>query len=215
MQHAQVLVFLFHCLPMMQKKTLLVRVSLLLPPIAKKELLWLTEQSPLGVTRILLFVDYFLHHFYDPPALLTEQVQFNLLQVFAQPLNGSNDVTIKYCSFQPKDSPKNYNGDSGKAAVQINQTSTRSLYIVLLAPGTTQPIFYNLAPSLSSGNEAPKVDGLACSFLTSTPEAINYNDLYDACVKLLCVGTRKCTQQTVAFKKKSLLFIILGYVVIL
>ena len=154
-QHAQVLVFLFHCLPMMQKKTLLVRVSLLLPPIAKKELLWLTEQSPLGVTRILLFVDYFLHHFYDPPALLTEQVQFNLLQVFAQPLNNSNGVTIKYCSFQPKDSPKNYNGDAGKAqSNQINGTSNHSSYCVLFAPGTTQPTFYNLAPALSLGKRS-------------------------------------------------------------
>ena len=58
----------------------------------------------------------------SPQPAAASRVQFNLLQVFAQPLNGSNDVTIKYCSFQPKDSPKNYNGDSGKAAYQINRT---------------------------------------------------------------------------------------------
>ena len=59
----------------------------------------------------------------------------------------------------------------------------------ILCTDSSQPKLYNLAPSVYSSQEAPKVDGLACSFLTSTPEAINYNDFYDACVQLLSAGS--------------------------
>ena len=119
-QHAQTLVFLFHCLPMMQKKTFLVRVSLLLPQLVTSHrerdatMTTLRKASPLGLTRIVLLVDYFLHHFYDPPATLMDQVQWNLLQVFAQPREGGSDVKLKYCAFTPSGSSKVINDGKGK-----------------------------------------------------------------------------------------------------
>ena len=50
--------------------------------------------------------------------------------------------------------------------------------------------FYMLAPVPleSSRPDTPKVDGLACSFLLSTPDVLTYSALYDAVMSLLPAG---------------------------
>ena len=40
-----------------------------------------------------------------------------------------------------------------------------------------------------SKQDAPKIDGLASSFLLSNPELLDYNGFYDACVSLLQAGS--------------------------
>jgi E3 ubiquitin-protein ligase UBR4 len=50
--------------------------------------------------------------------------------------------------------------------------------------------FYNLAPAEYNSQDAPKIDGLACSFLLSNPELLDYNRFYDACIQLLDAGSK-------------------------
>ena len=79
-EHMQVLVFFFHCLPLMQKKSFLLQLASHVQQITAMFRLGMTSGEsvescvPLGVARILLLLDYFLHYFYDPPASLMEQV---------------------------------------------------------------------------------------------------------------------------------------------
>ena len=120
-EHMQVLVFFFHCLPLMQKKRFLLELAQHVETICASFHVQLPSPSaaatvgdntsadsmtscfsatpavstsgvegvvddgsgqtvlqrvvPLGVARMLLLLDYFLHYFYDPPATLIEQVR--------------------------------------------------------------------------------------------------------------------------------------------
>ena len=40
---------------------------------------------PLALSRLMLVLEYLLHHLYDPPAALMEQVQWNLFTVHTLP----------------------------------------------------------------------------------------------------------------------------------
>jgi E3 ubiquitin-protein ligase UBR4 len=40
-----------------------------------------------------------------------------------------------------------------------------------------------------NSQQTPKVDGLACSFLLSTSDQLDYGRLYNACVSLFLAGT--------------------------
>lgn len=81
----QVLVFFFHCLPLMQKKGFLLQLARHVIDIADAfdhdhvtKANNVKDTVPLGIARIVLLLDYFLHYFYDPPASLIEQVMYVL-----------------------------------------------------------------------------------------------------------------------------------------
>ena len=79
-EHLQVLVLLFHSLPLMQKKSFFLQLASRLTQVlafyrvATPQGQGLRESAPLGVARMVLLIDYMLHFFYDPPATLMEQV---------------------------------------------------------------------------------------------------------------------------------------------
>lgn len=43
------------------------------------------ETVPLALSRLMLVLEYLLHHLYDPPPALLEQVQWNLFTVHTLP----------------------------------------------------------------------------------------------------------------------------------
>lgn len=59
----------------------------------------------------------------------------------------------------------------------------------LLLIDETRPVFYNLAAAEYSNQDAPKIDGLASSFLLSNPDALNYDSFYQGCMSLLAAGS--------------------------
>jgi hypothetical protein len=48
-----------------------------------------------------------------------------------------------------------------------------------------RPVYYQLIPHLGISTEFPKLDGLATSFLLTSPDSIDYPALYDALVERL------------------------------
>ena len=77
-----------------------------------------------------------------------------------------------------------------KLTLNSTQTSLLQLFLTLSDRSTSGPRFYNLAPSVGeySKQDTPKVDGLACSFLLSSPDVLAYGALYDAVMSLLPTG---------------------------
>ena len=76
-EYLQLVTFLFHnSLTLMQKKSLLLQLCQAIVRICES----LTETArigrvvPLPLTRLLLIADYLLHHFYDMPTSLVDQV---------------------------------------------------------------------------------------------------------------------------------------------
>ena len=64
------------------------------------------------------------------------------------------------------------------------------MFYFFLVDTNGPPKFYNLAPTEYSSQEAPKIDGLACSFLLGNPELLDYSQFYLACVELLAAGSK-------------------------
>lgn len=78
-EHAQVLVYLFHFLNLTQKKSVLLLMAggiLRCSEIAHGPL---RDSQLLHLSRLLLLFDYVMKHLYDAPSALLEQVNFTVL----------------------------------------------------------------------------------------------------------------------------------------
>ena len=73
-EHVQLLLFLFHSLPLMQKKALLLQLAQNIIRVTNTEQKVLLETPPSSLCRLMLILDYLLHSFYDPPPELLDQV---------------------------------------------------------------------------------------------------------------------------------------------
>ncbi|XP_036368081.1 E3 ubiquitin-protein ligase UBR4 isoform X5 [Octopus sinensis] len=177
-EHLQVLLFLFHSLPLMQKKSLLLQLAEHLIAISQVDHSKLVGSVPLPLSRLMLVFDYFVHYFYDPPAVLIDQVQWNLFTVHTLGQAGERDASLPRASqfFPCRDVEGNFRKNlSPQEATEI---------------GAFYPRFYNLGPTELHMQDTPKVDGLACSFLLSSTETVSYNKLYEACIVLLMAGSK-------------------------
>lgn len=73
-EHAQVLLYLFHALNLMQKKSVVLLMAggvIRCSEVARGNL---KDSQLLHLSRLLLLFDYIMKHLYDPPPILLEQV---------------------------------------------------------------------------------------------------------------------------------------------
>ncbi|XP_069121893.1 E3 ubiquitin-protein ligase UBR4-like isoform X2 [Argopecten irradians] len=176
-EHLQLLIFLFHSLPLMKKKSLLLQMAQNLIAINEMDLVKQETTVPLPLTRLLLVFEYLLHYFYDPPTELMEQVRWNLFAVHAQAASSEEDgLACRQTEFF--------------SCREVEENYRRNLTAQEISDGIQRPRFYNLGPINVNSQETPKVDGLACSFLLSSADVVNYNQLYNACISLLMVGSK-------------------------
>ncbi|XP_052222057.1 E3 ubiquitin-protein ligase UBR4-like isoform X2 [Dreissena polymorpha] len=176
-EHMQLLLFLFHSLHLMQKKQLLLLLAQNVVRCGAMDEQPMLGRVPQSLCRLMLILEYMLHNFYDPPPELQEQVQWNLFTVYT--LNQSSE------------------GDSmeGRHSMWFPMTEVEESFRKQLTSqeltdvGVMKPRFYNIGPTHINNQQTPRVDGLACSFLLSTPEQLDYGQLYNACVSLLLAGT--------------------------
>ena len=185
-EHAQLLLFLFHALGLMQKKQVLLFAGNCLIKVSgvlkDQAILGGHRQKRLGsnqlfyISRLVLLFEYIMTHLYEPTKLLLEQVQTNIFrkQCSSQPSN--NFATIMYHSFSKIENNVQNEGNNRHVA----------------------PKYYNLFPLISDNGsgtqgqeEGPitlnKLDGLACSFVLGTPDALQYGQLYQALIDILNV----------------------------
>ncbi|KAJ8985586.1 hypothetical protein NQ317_015077 [Molorchus minor] len=166
-EHAQVLLYLFHSLNLMQKKSVVLLMAggvLRCSEIARGPL---KDSQLLHLSRLLLLFDYIMKHLYDAPTSLLEQIQWNLF--YSTNLNTDkekeNNMTRMYTSWQ--DIEDNYKKIS--AADEF----------------TMKPRFYVLTNVEVNNQDAPKLDGLACNFILGTPDKLRYPFLLDALIEIL------------------------------
>lgn len=79
-EHAQVLLYLFHFLNLMQKKSVLLLMAggiLRCSEVARGPL---QDSQVLHLSRLLLLFDYIMKHLYDAPPILLEQVLNFIIQ---------------------------------------------------------------------------------------------------------------------------------------
>ncbi|ESP04880.1 hypothetical protein LOTGIDRAFT_156120, partial [Lottia gigantea] len=178
-EHIQLLLFLFHSLPLMQKKQLLLNLAQTVITVAKKDKVKLEESVPLPLSRLMLIFEYMLHYFYDPPTSLIEKVQWNLFTVYTIPPGQDRE------SYNLSKSTQFFPCREVEDNFRKNLTPQEQHEV-----GVLKPRFYNLGPGDINNQEAPKIDGFACSFLISNPDVLDYNQLYDSCIALLLAGSR-------------------------
>jgi E3 ubiquitin-protein ligase UBR4 len=156
-EHVQLLLMLFHALQLLQKKQVLLHTAnQLLCLCGGREGL---GRHTLVVGRLALLLDYMMRHLYEPPAALLDQLQANL---FRSPGGGT---TGRPAYFPSPDHPE--------------EDPDRPRYYLLspLAPGA--------AAAAAHSMDVPKLDGLAVSFLLTSPELLDYARLYEALVSSL------------------------------
>ncbi|XP_041369615.1 E3 ubiquitin-protein ligase UBR4-like [Gigantopelta aegis] len=178
-EHMQLLLFLFHSLQLMPKKTILLQLAQSIMSLSQIPQSKLETTVPLILSRMLLVFDYLLHYFYDPPAALIEQVQWNLFTIHTFSQSTDRDAVPQTRAsqyFHCREVEDNFR--KNLTAQETNEV------------GIFTPRFYSLGPGDLSNQDSPKIDGLACNILLSNRDSLDYNELYDLCISLLMAGSR-------------------------
>lgn len=177
-EHAQLLLFLFHSLNLMQKKSILLLTAggvIRCAEVCRS----ITPEKPLRdnqiilLSRLLLFLEYLMKHLYNAPTPLLEQVRWNLFSVIT--IETDQKVTdlfahkSKLQSFCRKDIEDKYRKFSHEISSSI------------------RPKFYSLSVVDPKLQQEFKLDGLAWNFILCTPDKLKYPLLIDALIDILTV----------------------------
>ena len=73
-EHAQLLLFLFHSLQLMQKKSVLLNVASAVVNVSSVISTPMRDTQVLHLARLLLIFDYLMKNLYEAPQVLIEQV---------------------------------------------------------------------------------------------------------------------------------------------
>lgn len=78
-EHAQLLLFLFHSLQLMQKKSVLLSVASAVVNVSSVISTPMRDTQILHLARLLLIFDYLMKNLYEAPQVLIEQVSISYL----------------------------------------------------------------------------------------------------------------------------------------
>lgn len=184
-EHAQLLLFLFHSLNLMQKKSILLLTAggvircaeVCRTMIAEKPL---RDNQIILLSRLLLFLEYLMKHLYNAPTALLEQVRWNLFSAIAD-----------------EPSQKHASGEAASAKPKLVTFCRKDIedkyrkYSHEYATGV-RPKFYSLSVIDSKIQQEFKLDGLAWNFILCTPDKLKYPLLIDALIDILAI-TDICT----------------------
>lgn len=81
-EHAQLVLFLFHSLNLMQKKSVLLVTGSGAVRCSEAVKMPMKDSQLLHLSRLLLLLEYMMKHLYDAHPVLLEQVRHFLLHVF-------------------------------------------------------------------------------------------------------------------------------------
>ncbi|XP_043276539.1 protein purity of essence isoform X5 [Venturia canescens] len=169
-EHAQLVLFLFHSLNLMQKKSVLLVTGSGAVRCSEAVKAPMKDSQLLHLSRLLLLLEYMMKHLYDAPPTLLEQVQWNLLSatsMIADAKEGNKQASRIYTPW--KDIEDNYR--------KFGPPDEFSM----------KPRFYNLTNTDFNNQDTPKLDGLACNFVLGTPDKMKYPLLVDALIDILNV----------------------------
>ncbi|GAB6031468.1 hypothetical protein CHUAL_009237 [Chamberlinius hualienensis] len=164
-EHAQLLLLLFHSMQLMQKKSILLELASTIMRVSSAIEKPMNETQILAISRLMIIFEYILRNLYEAPAALVDQVQSNLF-TFKIPSGHSDlEATRKVkCSISCKNIEDNY--------------SLRCLSDDI--PNGGRPKFYYLTNAELSNQDVPKLDGFSSNFLLGTPDILSYSDFYNS-----------------------------------
>ncbi|XP_037957840.1 protein purity of essence isoform X2 [Teleopsis dalmanni] len=178
-EHAQLMLFLFHSLNLMQKKSILLLNAGAVIRCAENCRSIPTDR-PLRnsqimlLSRLLLLLEYLMKHLYNAPAELLDQVRWNLFSVSSlqesQKVSDLLSSKAKLISFNRKDIEDKFRKQSSECMSNI------------------RPTFYSLTlldPPTNGLQQEFKLDGLAWNFILCTPDKLKYNVLVNALIDIL------------------------------
>lgn len=171
MEHAQILLYLFYSLNLMQKKSILLLTAGAVIRGAGIGRMNSTEQQPsewkvLLLSRLLMFFEYMMKHLYTPPSKLLEQVELILLQDSFDKNSTGNETKLDSLTL-------NNNDNLTSQTIPNYFMKNKSLYTL------TNP---------ESFDSDFKLDGLAWNFILCTPEKLKYQLLLDALVDIFGIS---------------------------
>ncbi|XP_011335506.2 E3 ubiquitin-protein ligase UBR4 isoform X2 [Ooceraea biroi] len=169
-EHAQLVLFLFHSLNLMQKKSVLLVTGSGAVRCSEAVKTPMKDYQLLHLSRLLLLLEYMMKHLYDAHPVLLEQVKWNLFSAtsLVSDTKEGNKQTAR--AFTPwveiEDNYRKY-GSQDEFSMK--------------------PRFYNLSRTDFNNQDAPKLDGLACNFILGTSDKMKYPLLVDALIDILNV----------------------------
>ncbi|XP_013166692.1 PREDICTED: E3 ubiquitin-protein ligase UBR4 isoform X4 [Papilio xuthus] len=184
-EHAQLLVYLFHSLTLMQKKSVLLMTSNAIIKVVetlaisdRKRAMSLAPHQLMLTTRLMLLLEYLMRHLYDAPQTLLQQIEWNLVIApgLAEPTAESSTNGAKTTT------------DNGqiKSRIYCEVPYIEAAYRCYSQDESSmRPKFYALTSAEINNQENPKFDGLACNFVLGTPHKLKYPLLLDALLALL------------------------------
>lgn len=177
-EHAQLLLYLFHSLNLMQKKSILlltaggvIRCAEVCRSASTTEKPIMDHQMIL-LSRLLLLLEYLMKHLYNAPNSLLEQVRYILFNAITSPAQKfQTDINKKakmntFCKKDLEDKHKKWNADANRCI---------------------RPRFYSLTVAENRVPQEFKLDGLAWNFILCTPDKLKYQLLVDSLIDILGV----------------------------
>ncbi|XP_018357502.1 PREDICTED: E3 ubiquitin-protein ligase UBR4 isoform X6 [Trachymyrmex cornetzi] len=180
-EHAQLVLFLFHSLNLMQKKSVLLVTGSGAVRCSEAVKTPMKDYQLLHLSRLLLLLEYMMKHLYDAHPVLLEQVQWNLFS-----------ATSLVCD------TKDGNKQTARAFTPWVEIEDNYRKYGSQDEFSMKPRFYSLSRTDFNNQDAPKLDGLACNFILGTPDKMKYPLLVDALIDILNV-----LNQTDLHKKSS------------
>lgn len=187
-EHAQLLLFLFHALNLMQKKSVLLLTAggvIRCADVCR----CVTPERPLRdhqivlLSRLLLFLEYLMKHLYSPPTMLLEQVRWNLFSTVSHSDRGSSSAQRSADVANAKIKREFYRKDLEEKLRSSQTVVPRAVELF----GGIRPKFYSLTAIDSGVIQEFKLDGLAWNFILCTPDKLKYPLLIDALIDILSV----------------------------
>ncbi|XP_042908898.2 E3 ubiquitin-protein ligase UBR4 [Parasteatoda tepidariorum] len=176
-EHSQLLLFLFHNLHLMQKKSVLLKMAQTLMEISSSVMSPLRDFQLLYLGRMLLIFEYMMRNLYDAPPSLLEQIQKNLFSFQTISVATEKDNTKKQTKmfFACKDIEENY-------VKNLPHDETQG--------SVSKPKFFNLMSVEFSNQEVPKLDGFALSFILSSGDILKYPSFYYSIQNLVYIASQ-------------------------
>lgn len=211
-EHAQLLLFLFHSLNLMQKKSILLLTAggvIRCAEVCRT----MTGEKPLRdhqiilLSRLLLFLEYLMKHLYNAPTPLLEQVRWNLFSTIVDETSTNSNSSSSSGTAKPNvadgsggvasaNGGGSGTGNAGPKSSKLMSFCRKDIedkyrkYSHEYVSGV-RPKFYSLS-IIDPKQQEFKLDGLAWNFILCTPDKLKYPLLIDALIDILAI-TDICT----------------------
>lgn len=192
-EHAQVLLFLFHDMKLLHRKQILLTVCQIIVEVTPVVSSIMRDDQIHFLGRLLHFFEYMMRNLYEAPHSLVEQIDHNLFK--------SLNVSTGHSK---RDKENNKDISSTKLFFHCREAEDSFSKYSALNPESEKvfnlkPRFYHLFNvDFSTPKDAPKLDGMSLNFvLNGLDGAVKYTDLYDSLLQMLLISNQVDKNQEV------------------